>query len=222
MKSLIFTAKSSFARFRCPHTTTSALTFSTIHPVAVRGLIGAVVGIDYKDLYEYSNDIKIGIQVLNKVYKDTQSFNLIPQVTTNKKSPTFISRIQFLRDVKYRIFLSTGEEKLNQIENILKSKEYVFTPYLGCSEHIAKLEYEKTVDIENIEENYTHTLVPKDYIEFDFDNEFEFYVDRIPTKNNKEREYIEYENIVFSPNNIINIKNKTLFKKVGEYNVFFF
>ncbi|MCT4507858.1 MAG: type I-B CRISPR-associated protein Cas5b [Tepidibacter sp.] len=221
MKSLIFTAKSSFARFRCPYSTTSALTFLTIHPVAVKGLIGAIAGIDYKDLYEYTKDIKVGIQVLNKVYKDTQVFNLIPQ-KNNNKSHNFQSRIQFLRDVKYRIFISADEEKLDNLNNILKSKEFIFTPYLGCSEHIAKIEYEGIEDIKEVDSGNIDTMFPKKYANIDLDSEFEFYVDKIPTQNNNEREYIKYENIIFSPNNIVKVNEVNLFKKVGEYSVFFF
>ena len=98
MKALIFKLKGDYARFRCPYSTTSALSYSSIHPIAVKGLIGAIMGIDYSELFEYSKDIKIGIQVLNQVKKDTQSFNLVPMIKNNG-SPTFPSRIEFLRDV---------------------------------------------------------------------------------------------------------------------------
>ena len=43
MKALIFKATGDFARFRCSYTTTSALTYSVIHPIAVKGLIGAII-----------------------------------------------------------------------------------------------------------------------------------------------------------------------------------
>ena len=53
MKCLVFKVRGDYARFRKSYTTTSALTYLLIHPVAVRGLIGAMLGIDREKLYEY-------------------------------------------------------------------------------------------------------------------------------------------------------------------------
>jgi CRISPR-associated protein Cas5h len=219
MKALVLTAESSYARFRCPHTTTSALTFLTLHPIAVRGLAGAIMGIDYKELYDYSKDMKIGIQVLNKVYKDMQSFNLIAQ-TNNNGAPNFQSRVQFLRDVKYRLFISDKEEKLTEISRVLQSRSYVFTPYLGCSEHIARLNYEGIFDVQAIEAQKADTVVLKEYVDIDECKDIHLYVDRIPIKNNKSREYIEYKNITFAAGSKIPVKDCETYK-VGDYNVFF-
>lgn len=220
MKSLVFTAESSYARFRCPHTTTSALTFLTIHPIAVKGLIGAVMGIDYKELFEFTEHMKIGIQVLNPVYKDMQSFNLIAQ-EHNNGAPNFQSRVEFLRDVKYRIFMLDDQKKLEEISNKLICHEYVFTPYLGASEHVAYLSFEGLVDIIEQSEECADTIIPKSHVNVGKIQNQQIYMDRIPTKNNLQREYIEYNNIAFSVSGRIPaIKNK--FVKVGEYNVFYF
>lgn len=219
MKTLVFTAKSEYARFRCPHTTTSALTFLTIHPIAVRGLIGAVLGIEYERLYEYTKDIKIGIQVINPIYKDTQSFNLIAQ-TKNNKAANFQSRIQFLRDVKYRIFVATSEEKLNNLKYVLENHNYVFTPYLGCSEHVAKLDYEGIFDTGFCDDLSVDTIISKEYVDFSKINNVTIFVERIPVANNKDREYLRYDNIVIPIGNPLTIIDCEIFK-VGEYNVFF-
>lgn len=220
MKTIVFTAKSSYARFRCPHTTTSALTFSTIHPIAVKGMIGAILGIEYEELYEYTKDMKIGIEVLNHVYKDTQSFNLIAQ-TNNNKAPNFQSRVQFLRDVKYRIYVSTTEQKLENIERALKSNEYIFTPYLGCSENIAKLEFEEIITSNVNKVKFVNTVIPQEYLDLEFEDDKTLYFDRIPIENNKDREYIAYNKVAFGVNGEIKIKQSEIFK-VGEKNVFFF
>lgn len=219
MKTLIFTAESDYARFRCPHTTTSALTFLTIHPIAARGLIGAVLGIEYEQLYDYTKDIKIGIQVLNPIYKDTQSFNLTAQANNNKAA-NFQSRIQFLRDVKYRIFVSCEEEKLIQLKDILENRSYIFTSYLGCSEHIAKLEYEDMLDTVFFENNTVDTIIIRDSVDVDALDDAIIFLDRIPVENNSIREYTKYSDVIISINTPIPIKNSEIFK-VGDYNVFF-
>lgn len=77
MKCLVFKVRGDYARFRKSYTTTSALTYLLIHPVAVRGLIGAMLGIDREKLYEKTKDIEVAIQVVNQVRKDMQSFNLV-------------------------------------------------------------------------------------------------------------------------------------------------
>lgn len=220
MKSLVFTAKSQYARFRCSHTTTSALTYSVIHPPAVKGMIGAVMGIGYDKLFEYVSDIKIGIQVLKPVIKDMQSFNLIA-MTGNNGASNFQSRIQFLRNVKYRLFISTYDRKLSEIEYSIYNHDYVFTPYMGCSEHIAKLVYERIAENKASKETYSDTIIPKDYTVFENKNNYIINFDRIPVKNTKEREYSEYCNIVFSASNKLKTKQCKLIK-VGKYNVFFF
>lgn len=219
MKTVIFTAKSDYARFRCPHTTTSALTFLTIHPIAAKGLIGAVLGIEYDQLYDYTNDMKVAIQVINPIYKDTQSFNLIAQAKNNKAA-NFQSRVQFLRDVKYRIFVSASEEKLIQLKNTLKDRSYVFTPYLGCSEHIAKLEYEDMLDTTPSDGNMVDTIISKEHVNLSIMKDMTIFMDRIPVENNNNREYKNYSNVIISIDTSIPIKNGEIFK-VGEYNVFF-
>lgn len=217
MKTLVFTAKGQYARFRCPYTTTSALTFLTIHPIAVRGIIGAIMGIDYSELYEYTKDMKIGIEVLNAVYKDTQSFNLIAQ-NNNNGAANFQSRIQFLRDVKYRIYIQ--DAKVDAIAEILQSREYGFTPYLGCSEYIAKLEFEGLLEGTTNYSSTVNTVISKDLIKVEDCEDINIYTDRIPVKNKEDREYTEYLDIAFASNHVLPIKETELVT-VGEKNVFF-
>ena len=52
MKSIVFKVRGDYARFRKSYTTTSALTYLVMHPVAIRGMIGAILGIDKSQLYE--------------------------------------------------------------------------------------------------------------------------------------------------------------------------
>lgn len=221
MKTLIFTASGDYARFRCPYSTTSALTFTVMHPIAVKGLVGAVMGVDYKNLYEYTNNMKIAVQVLKPVRKDIQSFNYIPQVKNNG-APSFQTRIEFLRDVSYRIFISDDDEKLNKIKDILIKKEFVFTPYLGASEHIAKINYQDIVELEDLKESEgisADTVIPKEFVSIE--NRSSLYLDRIPVKNDDTREYTEYEKVAFACNERIKADCSQL-KKAGEYNVYFF
>ena len=217
MKTLVFTARGQYARFRCPYTTTSALTFLTIHPIAVRGMIGAIMGIEYNQLYDYTKYMKIAIEVLNPVYTDTQAFNLIAQ-KNNNGAANFQSRIQFLRDVHYRIYLQ--DCKVDLIAKTIQSRRFCFTPYLGCSEHIAKIEFERMSIGEKIKSHSVSTMIPKEYINLEESENIKLYSDRIPVKNKEDREYTEYSNVIFSTTDSLHIKTTDLIK-VGEKNVFF-
>ena len=222
MKALVFTVSGNYARFRCPYTTTSALTYTVFHPIAIKGLIGAIMGIRYEDLYEYTKNMKVAIEVLSSIKKDIQSFNLVPQVKNNG-SPNFQSRVEFLRKVMYRIFISDNEDKLVDIERVMRARNYVFTPYLGASEHIAKIEFENLAKVEKVieEKVIVNSVVPKEYVIFDELGDIEICLDRIPIKNQKNREYIEYEKIAFVPSGGILVKGVDI-NKVGDNNVYFF
>ncbi|WP_346930179.1 type I-B CRISPR-associated protein Cas5b [Clostridium sp.] len=222
MKALVFRASGDFARFRCPYTTTSALTYTVMHPIAIKGLIGAIMGIDYENLYEYTKEMKIAIEVLKPIKKDTQSFNLIPQ-TGGNDSPTFPSRIEFLRDVWYRIYVMDSNEKLNEIKRVLLNRNYTFTPYLGASEHIAKLQFEGIEEATKVSEEIgvVNCVVPKEEIILEKNQDIQLCLDRIPIRNEINREYIKYEKVVFVPGGRMIVKLSNVLK-VGESNVYFF
>lgn len=219
MKILVFTVESRYARFRCPYTTTSALTYSTIHPPAVKGMLGAIEGVDYSDLYNFLKDFEIAIQVINEVCKDTQSSNLIA-MTGNNNASNFQSRVQFLRDVKYRIFVRGLEDKLISISDKIKERKPIFTPYMGASEYVASLEYEGIYDASETDDNSSDTIVYAENADFEPESDTVYTFDRIPVESDSSREYIDYKKIIFSSGKRLTIKGKTLVK-IGSYNVFF-
>lgn len=223
MKCLVFKVRGDYARFRKSYTTTSALTYLLIHPVAVRGLIGAMLGIDREMLYEKTKDIEVSIQVINQVRKDMQSFNLV-NMKANDKIFRFPSNVEFLRNVEYRIFIKTDDKILYEIDNCIKKGEYIFTPYLGSSEHIAKIEYEGIYNCEklNMGNHKVISAIPLNKNKIDFgDSDILLMTDNIPTKRDINREYIEYKKVIFATNeNTINVETENCYK-VGGYNVIF-
>ena len=223
MKCLVFKVRGDYARFRKSYTTTSALTYLLIHPVAGRGLIGAMLGIDREMLYEKTKDIEVSIQVINQVRKDMQSFNLV-NMKANDKIFRFPSNVEFLRNVEYRIFIKTDDKILYEIDNCIKKGEYIFTPYLGSSEHIAKIEYEGIYNCEklNMGNHKVISAIPLNKNKIDFgDSDILLMTDNIPTKRDINREYIEYKKVIFATNeNTINVETENCYK-VGGYNVIF-
>lgn len=221
MKSIAFRVSGDYARFRKAYTTTSALTYLVMHPIAIRGMIGAILGIDKSELYEKTKDIEVGIQVLRPIRKDMQSFNLL-NMKSSDKIFRFPSNVEFLRNVEYRIFVKCEENKLNKIKEILLSREFVFTPYLGASEHIAKVIYEDEYETILLDKNYyeVNTVVNQERCKIEFDENITLYTDNIPVQNNKTREYTKYKKVIFSVNQPLKVESDICYK-VGEYNVIF-
>lgn len=223
MKCLVFKVRGDYARFRKSYTTTSALTYLLIHPVAVRGMIGAILGINREKLYEKTKDIEVAVQVINKIRKDMQSFNLI-NMKSNDKIFRFPSNVEFLRDVEYRLFIKSDENIISELEKSLKQGEFVFTPYLGASEHIAKIEYEGVYNCEKLPKG-NHKVISVVDLEsntIDFgDDDIMLTTDNIPIDNDKNREYIKYKKVIFATDeNKISVNTDNCYK-VGEYNVVF-
>lgn len=195
MDCIVFRVKGKYGLFKKPYTTTSALTFSCIHPPAIKGLVGAAMGIDRKDLYSETNGTKVGIRVLSPVRKDLQSVKLISMKSDEFRFP---ANIEFLRDVDYQISVIWDSDKLDKLEAVLKERNYSFTPYLGVSEFIAKLDLVGRYDALECISETIDSVIPVKCIKGAKFSEYTLFVDEIPVKNNDKREYIEYERVVIA------------------------
>lgn len=219
-KCIIFNGKGNFARFRKPYTTTSALTYLCMHPIAIKGMLGAILGVDKEEVCTYFNEIKIGIQVLHEVRKDMGSFNLISM--RSGELFRFPSNVEFLRDVHYRFFIQAEEALLEQLKEVLITHQYVFMPYFGASEHIAKLTFEALETVEGTEEQATTCVVPIAQCDINQCILEKVYTDKLPIAQNEKREYTQYEQVIIPVlGEKVMLREKVLCK-VGEYDVYFF
>lgn len=192
--SILFSAKSAYGLFRKPYTTTSSLSYSCIHPIAVKGMVGAIMGLRRDELFEATTDMKVGIRVLSPVRRDSQSVKMISMKSDEYRFPV---NSEFLRDVKYEICIAWDSKRLDEFESRLKNREYVYSPYFGVSEHLAKLDFIGRYDINLCKSQFVDSIIPAKYVGKLTTNGFNFNMDNIPVKNNGMREYTEYERIVF-------------------------
>ena len=63
-KVIVFDIWAPYAYFRKPYTTTTALTFNFIPRSAIEGIIGAILGISYDDIFSKLAGSKIGIGII--------------------------------------------------------------------------------------------------------------------------------------------------------------
>lgn len=219
-----FRARSSYAKFRKAYTTTSTLTYLLAPPTIVRGLIGAILGVDRIDLHKKTDCIDIAIEVLNDINKDTQSFNLSIMNNEAGNSYSYPSNIEFLRDVEYRVYVKTdSRELLDKIKEVLTSGEYFYMPYLGSAEHACKLIYEGEFEAVKLEKGsypVSSAFDKKTASKIQLDD-VKIYADNIPVRSSEYREYIEYKKIMFPVEQYTILVESDNLYRIGDKNVEF-
>lgn len=151
-RTLIFDIWGEWGHFRKYYTTTSPLTFSLMPPTAAMGVIGAILGLS-KEENEYLHVLNeartwIGIGVVQPIKKVMLGINLI-----NTKGNVWIPkqrtagartqiRTEFLRDVRYRLFVSMEDDHLyTELVQRVREHRTHYTVSLGLSELLANFGY---------------------------------------------------------------------------------
>lgn len=169
MKTLIFNIWGQWGHFRTYYTTSSPLTFSIIPPTSAFGVIGAILGLS-KEKNEYLKilneaNTKIAVSLDNEIKKTRMGVNLIDTKHHFWKihNRTQI-RTEYLRDAKYKIFVTMDNEILMNtlIQRVREHKTY-YTVSLGLSEMIADFAFVDEIDfISNQNNDYVdiHSIIP--------------------------------------------------------------
>ncbi len=213
-KILVFELWGDYAHFKKPYTTTSPLSYSIPPRTALTGILGAILGIEKNiennnnKLFNYTNT-NISLIILNKVKKANINQNFIntkaaTSIFRMKKdsAPRTQIRVEYLKDVKYRIFIEIFKENLyKDLKEKLKNHQTYYSVSLGLSENLANFEYigeysyeEKKGDVDinsviNLEEFDSNN------IRIDFQNEY--FSDRFPLEMLSSREVTKYGDILF-------------------------
>ncbi|MCA0447986.1 MAG: type I-B CRISPR-associated protein Cas5b [Bacteroidetes bacterium] len=149
MEILIVDLYAGWGHFKKPYTTTSPLSFSLPPKTTLYGWLGAVLGLE-KEKNEYlkvlnQSKVKIGIQLLKPV-KKMQLSELWIDTENNKTSYYNIKRtrirMEWVKDVKYRLFLQFGDPALAQKAELFFANHWSFyTSSLGLSEALANYHF---------------------------------------------------------------------------------
>lgn len=159
MKLVTFDVSSPFAFFRKNFTTVNALTFSVIPRSAVEGLVGSILGLSREEFPGLLGKSKISVQLLSKARKVNVKYMHVnhdwwhgplhsylsgKQYLSIKGRPLMstAASVELLRDVKYRIYVDTNNEEINnKLATNLRNKQSYYTPYLGSSSYMCSLKY---------------------------------------------------------------------------------
>ncbi|WP_019419612.1 CRISPR-associated protein Cas5 [Paenibacillus sp. OSY-SE] len=160
MKAVIFDVKGSIAHFRRPDTTATHLTYPFITPTAVKGMVGAMIGIT-----DFVTSDRVGIQLLHPVRTSAQQLSMLGKDAGNTfNRPT---TMELLVNPAYRVYYA-GDEYVDRLEDKLKQGHSVYPTYLGVA---FAMTFPRLVAIEPQVERFdedmvtTHTAVPTTLIQ---------------------------------------------------------
>jgi len=209
---VVFDIWGELAHFRRFFTTSSPLTFSFPPPPTVRGMVGAILGLSKDKYIEVTNRLSVGISLLSPVKKIRFGLNLIftksksesfePTLIANRKAggaPRTQVQAEFLKDVKYRIYLAGDDELLDSLLEYLPYHKTEYTVSLGLSECLADFEFVGEFEAEPVREaDSVRSVIPADSIKnLDFKIPVKLAKERIPVFMNSDRVVLKYENVVF-------------------------
>jgi len=130
MEAVVFDLKSDLAHFRRPDTTSTQLTYPFISPTAVKGIAGAILGIE-----DFTTRDKIGIQLLHPVKTVSQQMSML-----GKDSGSTFNRpttVELVVKPFYRIYYA-GDEYVRDLYRFLSKGRAVYPTYLGSAYALTK------------------------------------------------------------------------------------
>ena len=210
---VVFDIWGEFAHFRRFFTTSSPLSFSFPPPTTVRGIVGAILGLSKDEYIEATNRLNIGISVLSPVKKIRLGLNFVfTKGKDGKFEPTLLGyrkgnqskaprtqvQVEFLKDAKYRIYLSGNGNLLDALLKYLPYNKTEYTLSLGTSECLANYKFVGEFEAEFIRKTDTiRSVIPATNIEnLDIEKPVRLAKEKVPVFMNPNRVTIKYDNVV--------------------------
>jgi CRISPR-associated protein Cas5h len=196
MNGFLFDLKGNWAHYRKPETNNNPLTHDFITKTALLGLIGAVLGIERREMArlfpQLSDDLLYSVAVQNEVRKESWAFTLRYVVDFFQKAP---KQMEFLKNPANRIALALKEEAQEEGANIyaaflaaVENQEAKFTPVLGLHNCPAELTFVRAGDFQAAQGEFkTDSFVTAQHQlnqEALLQDGFRLGVERVPTFQN--------------------------------------
>ena len=230
-KLLAFDIWGNYGYFRRGYTSTSTITYPFPSRTTIAGIVSSILGLQkdsYHDIFSKDNS-KIGLRILNPIQK--MNINLNYLITKEgftfrdiKSNPRVQVEAEFLKNPKYRIYLSLKDESLlNECFNLLKQHKSIYTPCLGISECLANfdLAYNDILNVEKkIGENVDiDSVLLKGENDILIEHNKKYGIVKSPGFMNSERVVSKFLEYYYEENGkAIKIKNGEYYR-VGEENI---
>lgn len=247
MDILKFTLSGKSAFFKKPDVNTYFyFTYGNIHKVALLGIFGAILGYGgytqqiktgaiYPEFYERLRTIQIAIVPKNPkghIVKKVQTFN--NTVGYANKDGNLIVREQWLENPEWDIYIQIHNETEETLADRIMNGQATYIPYLGKNEHLANISQPMLVryaeEVNNV--NRIHSLFVKEYFEIGIRDSIRTlfqnkggpifkYEEGLPVSLEKETNQYQLKSMVYTNENLKQIKAANIFK-CGELSMFFF
>ncbi|ADO45628.1 CRISPR-associated protein Cas5, Hmari subtype [Hydrogenobacter thermophilus TK-6] len=215
MKVLVFDLFGDLGHFRKFYTTSSPLTFPFPPQPTIRGIIGAIMGFGKEEYLDKTKDIYVGVKIVNPIKKLRTGLNLIftkgssgefdPTLDPSRKgdaNKTLRTQVkfEFVKDPRYRIYISASEEFLKKLTDMVKNHKTYYTVSLGLSELLADFSFVGVFDSHPIDvSDRADSVIPSRIIrEIDIGKVQKIGKERIPVVMDSNRMVKMYEDVVFS------------------------
>jgi len=210
MRIIAFRIWGDYAHFRRFYTTSSPLTFSLSPPSAVRGLIGAILGLSREEYPEtLSHEVsRIGVRLLRPVRKIRLALNYIDtkdgawiRKPSRGRLHTQV-RVEFIKNPDYEIYFHHDDSKLmDKLTEVLRDCRSVFTPYLGITECLANFKFLWDLDIQPIsgKADILSAFRKNELLALHLKEGTGILIERMPVDVSSDRVLRESDDIVFNP-----------------------
>lgn len=159
MRVLIFDIYGDLGHFKKYYTTSSPLSFSFPPPSTIKGMLGAIAGIDrdeYLSVFSHEQ-CKIGIRIMKPIQKIRAGLNIVNTkgdkwtlVKESSHEPRSQIKVEFIKEPYYRIYFWHKDNKIfSKLMEFIQNHKRYYTLSLGLSELLADYRY---VDIVRFEE----------------------------------------------------------------------
>ncbi|MFH1287097.1 MAG: type I-B CRISPR-associated protein Cas5b [bacterium] len=184
---IVFRYSGKYAHFRRPYTNVSSLSYPFPPRPTIAGLLGAILGVP-KDLVADTfseQKLKVAISIENQIKTITHVTNFRqdgiggidyvikrpkkgwkPKEPKNVPAYNKVTQIpmELLVSPSYLVYVHINTDMFENLLSRLKTERFVYTPCLGLSEFLAKIEYitdDKAVAL-NAGEYKVNSVIPKD------------------------------------------------------------
>lgn len=233
-KLVVFDIWGDYGYFRRGYTSTSTITFPFPPRTTISGLIAGILGLEkdsYHEIFSEKNS-KVGLRILNPLKKINMNLNYINTkedliLSNIKSNPRVQVQAEFLKNVKYRIYVSLDDNKLlEELFSNLNEHKSVFTPCLGISECIAnfKLAYDNLLDLkllngDNVDIN---SVVLKNNSDLIIESGKKYGIVKSPGFMDSERIVLKFLEFYYEENgNPIKLKNSDYYQ-IGDEKIVLF
>ena len=191
MRGLQLKVSGNWAHFKKPETNNNPLTHDFITKTAFIGLVGAVLGIERKEMLllfpQLSEDFLYGVAVLHPVRKLSWGFTSSSAVSSTRQGSP--KSFEFLKNPSFKISLALKDERskviFEKFRNYIEEGNSIYTPVLGWHNCPANLEFISDGDFSDEKEG---DFVTQSFVETNqeihkpkLDVNFRIGFERIPT-----------------------------------------